>query len=97
MDRYAQIRSRDLPVGSGEAESGVRHLIKRRMSIAGAWTEEHADLMLALITIRASGWWDDFWRWRDRRDRQDWHQRQQDQHRPRFRAHRAEPMLEAAA
>jgi hypothetical protein len=89
MNCYAEIRSRDLPVGSGEAESGVRHLIKRRLSIAGAWTEEHADLMLALITIRASGWWDDFWRWRDQRDLENWHKRQRGDLRSRFRAHQA--------
>jgi hypothetical protein len=96
MNAYADLRARDLPVGSGEAESGVRHLIKRRMSIAGAWTEEHADLMLALGTIRASGWWDDFWRWRDQRDLETWHKRQRADMRPRFRAHRA-AMTEATA
>ena len=92
----ADIRDRDLPVGSGEAESGVRHLIKRRLSIAGAWTETHADLMLALITIRASGWWDDFWRWRDQRDLDSWSERQHRDLRPHFRAHRT-ATAEAAA
>jgi hypothetical protein len=85
VDQYAEIRRRDLPVGSGEAESGVRHLLKRRMSIAGAWTEAHADLMLALLAIRASGWWDEFWTWRDQRDGEQWHQRQHGAHRPQFR------------
>jgi len=96
MNAYADIRDRDLPVGSGEAESGVRHLIKRRLSIAGAWTETHADLMLALITIRASGWWDDFWRWRDQRDLDSWSERQHRDLRPHFRAHRT-ATAEAAA
>ena len=76
MDQYVEFMIANLPVGSGEAESGIRHVIKRRMSIAGAWTEEHAGLLLALLTIRASGWWDDFWRWRDERDRQAWCTRQ---------------------
>jgi len=53
VSQYAEIRRREVPVGSGEAESGVRHLLKRRMSIAGAWTEAHADRMLALLAIRA--------------------------------------------
>lgn len=88
MNAYADIRARDLPVGSGEAESGVKHFIKRRMSIAGAWTEQHADLMLALVTIRASGWWEDVWRWRDQRDLETWHERQCGDLRPRFRAGR---------
>jgi hypothetical protein len=29
----------------------VRHLLKRRMAIAGAWPEAHADLMLGLLAI----------------------------------------------
>jgi hypothetical protein len=45
------------------------------MDVAGAWEENNAPLMLALLTIRASGWWDDFWRWRDRRDQQAWQDR----------------------
>jgi hypothetical protein len=91
VDQYAEIRRRDLPVGSGEAESGVRHMLKRRMSIAGAWTEVHADLMLALLAVRNSGWWDDFWIWRDQRDSEQWRQRQLGAHRPRFRGHSTSP------
>jgi len=75
MRDYQQLIARDLPIGSGEAESGIRHIIKRRMAVAGAWDAANAPLMLALITIRASGWWDDFWRWRDRRDQQAWRDR----------------------
>jgi len=63
------------PIGSGEAESGVRHIIKRRMAFAGASEENNAPLMLALITIRASGWWDDFRRWRNRLDQPAWQDR----------------------
>ena len=77
MKDYEDFMVRDLPVGSGEAESGIRHIIKRRMSVAGAWTENNASLLLALLSIRASGWWDDFWRWREQRDKDTWHARQQ--------------------
>lgn len=76
MDQYVEFMIANLPVGSGEAESGIRHVIKRRMAIAGAWTEEHAGLLLALLAIRASGWWDDFWKWRDEHDREAWRSRQ---------------------
>ena len=31
--------------------------------------EGNLALITALITIRQSGWWDDFWQWRDERDR----------------------------
>jgi hypothetical protein len=65
----------NLPVGSGEAESGIRHVIKRRMAVAGAWTETNAKLLLALLSVRASGWWDHFWSWRAERDRAAWHDR----------------------
>jgi hypothetical protein len=97
VDEYDEIRRRDLPVGSGEAESGVRHLIKRRMSIAGAWTEAHADLMLGLLAIRASGWWDDFWSWCDQRDCEQWQQRQRGAHRPHFRGRRIPEASEVTA
>jgi hypothetical protein len=60
MDQYVELMIANLPVGSGEAESGIRHVIKRRMAVAGAWDEENAGLMLALLAIRAGGWWDDF-------------------------------------
>jgi hypothetical protein len=76
MNQYVEFMIANLPVGSGEAESGIRHVIKRRMAVAGAWTEEHAGLLLALLTIRASGWWDNSWRWRGERDREAWRGRQ---------------------
>lgn len=76
MTGYVEFMIRNLPVGSGEAESGIRHVIKRRMAVAGAWDEKNAGLLLALLTIRASGWWDDFWRWRTERDREAWRGRQ---------------------
>lgn len=89
MRDYDDFMVRNLPVGSGEAESGIRHIIKRRMAVAGAWDERNACFMLALLTVRASGWWDDFWRWREERDRHRWIQRQNGEHKPLFRAKRA--------
>jgi len=82
---YPPIVAQELPVGSGEAESGVRHLLHKRLDVAGAWTENNARRMLAIISIRASGCWDDFWRWRDCKDRQRWQQRQNGALRSRFR------------
>lgn len=88
MENYEDFMVRNLPVGSGEAESGIRHVIKRRMSVAGAWTESNAGLLLALLAIRASGWWDDFWRWRSERDKTAWHARQRGEVKVVFRAKR---------
>lgn len=75
MDQYVEFMIANLPVGSGEAESGIRHVIKRRMDVAGAWDEENAKLMLALLSIRASGWWDHFWQWRTEKDKTAWRAR----------------------
>lgn len=77
MTGYEDYMVRGLPVGSGEAESGIRHIIKKRMSVAGAWEETNAPRMLALLAIRHSGWWDAFWQWRQERDRQAWRDRRE--------------------
>jgi hypothetical protein len=88
MDSYDDFMVANLPVGSGEAESGIRHIIKRRMAVAGAWREDHAALMLALLTVRACGFWEDFWSWRNQRDAQDWQERQDNPARPLMRNQR---------
>ena len=64
--------------------------------VGEAWTEAHADLMLGLLAIRASGWWDDFWSWRDQRDCEQWRQRPHGAHGPRFRG-RTSSKAEVAA
>ena len=73
---YPDAIAEDFSIGSGEAESGIRHLVRSRMDVAGAWNETNANLLLAIISIRASGWWEDFWKWREKRDIQRWRQRQ---------------------
>jgi hypothetical protein len=88
MENYPDFMIRDLPVGSGEAESGIRHVIKRRMSVAGAWTETHAGWMLGLLAIRASGWWDDFWNFRHERDKQAFRDRKEGRLKVEFRNRR---------
>lgn len=51
-----------LPIGSGEIESGHRHIIQKRMKRAGSWwKEENAELMLQLLTLRANGLWENYW------------------------------------
>ena len=96
MRDYPQFVANDLPIGSGEAESGIRHIIKRRMSVAGAWTERNASLLLALLTIRHSGWWDDFWQWRDRRDLRAWQDRREGKTKAIFRGKRRSARKKAA-
>lgn len=51
-----------IPLGSGEVESAHRYIPQKRMKIPGAcWHPRNVTPMLALRTLRANGWWDDFW------------------------------------
>jgi len=51
-----------LPIGSGEIESGHRHVVQKRMKRAGSWwKEENAEKMLQLLTLRANGQWERYW------------------------------------
>lgn len=51
-----------LPIGSGEIESGHRHVVQKRMKRAGSWwKEENAESMLELLTLRANKLWDGYW------------------------------------
>jgi len=52
----------NLPIGSGEVESGHRVVIQKRLKISGAWwKEENAENMLALRCVRANGEWEAYW------------------------------------
>ena len=73
---YSQYEAAGLPVGSGEAEGGIRHEIRARFDNAGVWREDHLSPMGALESIRGSGWWDEFWTWREERDIQAFRARQ---------------------
>jgi len=59
---YAAARAQGLPIGSGELESGHRHVIQQRLKIAGAWwIVQNAEAMLRLRTTRANNDWDRYW------------------------------------
>lgn len=59
---YAGARARGLPIGSGEVESGHRHVLQKRLKIAGAWwLKPHAQAMLQLRTVRANRDWEKYW------------------------------------
>lgn len=51
-----------LPIGSGEIESGHRHVIQKRMKRAGMWWKENnAEKILQLLTLRSNGSWEEYW------------------------------------
>jgi len=59
---YAGALQRGLPIGSGEVESGHRHVIQKRLKLAGAWWKEsNAEAMLTLRATRATGLWESYW------------------------------------
>ena len=59
---YAGAKAADLPIGSGEVESGHRHVLQKRLKIAGAWwLESNAEAMLQLRTARSNKVWDRYW------------------------------------
>jgi hypothetical protein len=59
---YAGARAAGLPIGSGEVESSHKHVLQKRLKIAGAWwLERNAQAMLQLRTVRANGDWDKYW------------------------------------
>jgi len=59
---YAGARARGLCIGSGEVESGHRHVIQQRLKLAGSWwTEPHAEAMLGLRAARANDLWERYW------------------------------------
>lgn len=59
---YKSALEDDLPIGSGEIESSHRHVIQKRLKIAGAWwSPETAECMLSLRVLRANNDWEDYW------------------------------------
>ena len=59
---YAGARAAGLPIGSGEIESGHRHVIQQRLKLAGGWWKEnHAQAMLGLRVARANQLWNAYW------------------------------------
>jgi hypothetical protein len=59
---YAGALAAGLPIGSGEVESGHRHVLQKRLKIAGAWwLERNAEAMLQLRAVRANKDWDKYW------------------------------------
>lgn len=61
FDYESAIRA-ELPIGSGEVESGHRSVIQQRLKLPGAWwLIENINKMLALRTNRANNEWDAYW------------------------------------
>lgn len=59
---YAGARAAGLCIGSGEIESGHRHVIQQRLKLAGSWWKEpNAQAMLGLRVARSNQLWHRYW------------------------------------
>lgn len=59
---YQTARQNDLPIGSGEIESGHRHVVQQRLKLSGCWWKEtNAGAMLNLRVARANNLWSTYW------------------------------------
>lgn len=59
---YRSALEANLPIGSGEIESGHRYIVQARLKIAGAWWKiVNAPKMLALRVTRANHQWESYW------------------------------------
>ena len=59
---FQRARRRNLPIGSGEIESAHRHVIQKRLKLAGSWWKEtNAQAMINLRTARANHDWNTYW------------------------------------
>ena len=59
---YQTAITNKLPIGSGEVESGHRHILQKRLKLPGAWWRlEIAEGMAQLRAMRANNRWSEFW------------------------------------
>lgn len=59
---YAGARADGLCCGSGEIESGHRHVIQQRLKLAGSWWKEaNAEALLGLRVARSNQLWERYW------------------------------------
>lgn len=59
---YDDALKNNLPIGSGEVESGHRSVLQARLKKPGAWwVTSNAEKMAQLKVIQSNGHWSDFW------------------------------------
>ncbi|MEW6498985.1 MAG: ISKra4 family transposase [Cyanobacteriota bacterium] len=69
--RYHQYLAQGFPIASGVIEGACRYLVKDRMDLTGArWRLKGAEAVLKLRSLRASGDFDDYWRFHLQRELQ---------------------------
>ena len=60
---YKEAILEELPIGSGEIESGNRGVVQKRLKIPGVWWNiDTSEYMLALRCVRINGDWMKYWK-----------------------------------
>jgi hypothetical protein len=68
---YEQYLAAGLPIATGVIEGACRHLVKDRMDVTGArWSLAGAEAVLRLRSLRASGDFEEYWRFHQTQERQ---------------------------
>ena len=69
--RYHEYLAAGLPIATGVIEGACRHLVKDRMDLTGArWSLVGAEAVLRLRALRASGDFDEYWRFHEAQEYQ---------------------------
>jgi hypothetical protein len=60
--RYADLRAKGLPIGSGVTEAGCKVVVSQRLKLSGMrWEKEGGQVVLTLRTLWLSGVWQQAW------------------------------------
>ena len=69
--RYHEYLEAGLPIATGVVEGACRHLVKDRMDVTGArWSLAGAEAVLRLRALRASGDFEEYWRFHEQQEYQ---------------------------
>lgn len=69
--RYDEYLDAGLPIATGVIEGACRHLIRDRLTLTGArWSLAGAEAILRLRSLRASGDWEEYWRYHEQKERE---------------------------
>jgi len=67
--KYDEYLSKGFPIATGIIEGACRYLVKDRMDITGArWRLQGAEAVLKLRSLKASGDFQDYWRFHEKQE-----------------------------
>jgi len=67
--RYNEYLKQGMPIATGVIEGACRHKVSDRMDITGArWSLSGAEAILKLRSLRASGDFDEYWKFHERQE-----------------------------